>query len=154
MLFGPTKSKIGYSESETLILLTQLITIYPKLFPFKLLDYNTTKGIDFVVEKMDHPLYIELKGKLQSNVNHSFRNIYKIICFDIDMKEGDILRDTEDLKVELKINKNDKFESFDDNFKRKKVTTYQLQPSSSAIQSMEVIVLKRILVEVIEASFE
>ena len=121
ILFEPNKTKIGYSESETLILLIHLLTLYPKLFPFKLLDYNTTNGIDFVVKKGEYPLYIELKGKLQSRVKHSFRHIYKFICYDIDMKEGDILADIEDLKVELRINKDDKFESFDENFKGKNV---------------------------------
>ena len=154
ILSEPTKTRTGYSESETLILLIHLLTIYPRLFPFKLLDYNTTKGIDFVVKKGEYPLYIELKGTLQSIVNHSFRHIYKFICYDIDMKEGGILNDIEDLKVELRMNKNDKFESFDENVKGKKYTSYQLQPSSSVIQSMEIIVLKKILGEVLEASFD
>lgn len=153
-LLEPTKTKSGYSESETLILLIQLLTYYPNLFPFKLLDYNTTKGIDFVVKKSDHPVYIELKGTMQNQVNHSFRHIYKFICYDIDLKDGDIISDTEDLKVALKINKNDHFESFDDNFKGKKFISYQLHPTSSVIQSMEIIVLKKILSEVVDAKFE
>lgn len=153
-LLEPTKTKSGYSESETLILLIQLLTYYPNLFPFKLLDYNTTKGIDFVVKKGDHPVYIELKGTMQNKVNHSFRHIYKFICYDIDLKDGEIISDIEDLKVALKINKNDHFESFDDNFKGKKFISYQLHPISSVIQSMEIIVLKKILSEIIDAKFE
>jgi hypothetical protein len=150
----PSKTRNGYSESETLILLIQLLTYYPKLFPFKLLDYNTTKGIDFVIRKGEYPMYIELKGLMQSKINHSFRHIYKFICYDIDLKEGDILTDAEDLKVELRINKEDKFESFDDNFNRRKFTSYQLHPISSVVQSMEIIVLKKILTEIIEAKLE
>jgi hypothetical protein len=154
ILTEPTKTKSGYSESETLILLIQLLTHYPNLFPFKLLDYNTTKGIDFVVKKGEYPRYIELKGTMQSKINHSFRHIYKFVCYDIDLKEGDIISDIEDLKVVLKINKNDNFESFDENFKLKKFTSYQLHPNSSVIQSMEIIVLKKILSEVVDANFE
>lgn len=153
-LTEPTKSKTGYSESETLVLLIQLLTHYPKLFPFKLLDYNTTKGIDFVVKKREHPSYIELKGLMQASINHSFRNIYKFICYDIDLKDGDILADIEELKVQLKINRTDKFESFDEAFNGKQFTSYQLQPMSSVILSMEIIVLKKILNEVIGAKFD
>jgi hypothetical protein len=150
----PTKLKGGYSESETLVLLIQLLSFYPKLFPFKLLDYNTTKGIDFVVKKSEAPYYIELKGSMKSKINHSFRHIYKFICYDIDLKDGDILSDTEDFKVVLKVNKNDKFESFIPKYNGKKFTSSLLQPSSSVIQSMEIIVLKKVLEEIIKAKIE
>jgi hypothetical protein len=125
------------------------MALYPQLFPFKLLDYNTTKGIDFIVEKSANPYYIELKGTMRNKVNHSFRHIYKFICYDIDLRQGDVLSDVEDLKVGLTINKDDHFESLDDTFKGKKFTSYQLHPVSAAIQSMEVIVLKKILQEII-----
>ncbi|HAB51853.1 MAG TPA: hypothetical protein DCE80_06740 [Ignavibacteriales bacterium] len=153
-LMEPTKTKSGYSESESLILLTQLLAYYPKLFPFKLLDYNTTKGIDFVIKKGEYPAYIELKGYMQNKINHSFRHIYKFICYDIDLKDGDILTDIEDLKVGLKINKNDEFQSLEENLKGKKFTSYQLHPVSAVIQSMEIIVLKKVLSEVIGAKFD
>lgn len=151
-VYEPTKTKRGYSESETLILLVRLMGQYPQLFPFKLLDYNTTKGIDFIVEKSANPYYIELKGTMINKVNHSFRHIYKFVCYDIELKEGDILSDVEDLKVGLSINKDDTFESLDEAFKGKRYTSYQLQPVSAAIQSMEVIVLKRLLQELMGAS--
>jgi hypothetical protein len=150
-LVEPTKNKTGYSESETLILLVQLTTLYPKLFPFKLLDYNTTQGIDFVVQKSANPYYIELKGTMQAKVNHSFRHINKFVCYDIGLKDGDILSDIENLEVGLKINQTDRFQSLDDNFKDKEFISYQLQPVSSVIQSMEIIVLKQVLEHVIGA---
>jgi len=46
----PRLTKSGYSESETFMLLMALMSNYPQLFKFNILDYNTTKGIDFVVE--------------------------------------------------------------------------------------------------------
>ena len=76
-IIEPAKLKNGYSESETLILLIRLLTIYPNLFDFKLLDYDTRKGVDFVVEHLNNPKYIELKGTMRNTVNHFFRNIYK-----------------------------------------------------------------------------
>jgi hypothetical protein len=151
-LSEPIKGKRGYSESETLILLVRLMTVYPDLFPFKILDYNTTKGIDFIVEKSANPYYIELKGTMISKVNHSFRHIYKFVCYDIELRDGDILSDAEDLKGKLNIINEDNFESFDETFNGKKYTSYQLQPLTAAIQSKEVIVLKKLLHEMMDAT--
>lgn len=152
-LVEPTKTKSGYSESETLILLVRLLAFYPKLLPFNLLDYNTTKGIDFVVKKGEHPRYIELKGSMQSKINHSFRNIYKFVCYDIDLRDGDVLQDVEELRATLKLNKSDRFESADDKFRDKKFTSHLLVPVRSVIDSMEIIVLKKLLEEVVGAKW-
>ena len=86
VLLEPTKLKTGYSESETMILLTQIMTLYPKLFTFNLLDYNTSKGIDFVVDINGTPKYIELKGTLNKKINHPFRYIDRFVCYDINLK--------------------------------------------------------------------
>ncbi len=88
---------------------------------------------------------------MQTKVNHSFRHIYKFICYDIELRDGDILADIEDLKVGLKVNKENHFESLDDNFKGKRFTSYQLQPVSSVIQSMEIVVPRKVLEEVVGA---
>ena len=148
-VFEPSKltSKTGYSESETLILLIQIITKYPNLFPFKLLDYNTTKGIDFVVEKYGgYPLYIELKGTLSKKINHPFKLIDQFICYDID-----IVLDMLDEKATVSFNKNDTFESFDDQFKGLTYKSCQLIPSSANIKSMKIISLKEVLLRIIGA---
>lgn len=150
----PTKLKSGYSESETLILLYSIMTKYPNLFTFRILDYNTVKGIDFVVEHQGNPKYIELKGTLQNKINHSFRNIYKFICYDLGVKEGDLISDVEDFETALKINKNDKFFSNDINYNGIQFASYKLEPYSSCISSMEVIVLKKILKDLLGVTIE
>lgn len=150
-IFEPKKLKLGYSESETLIQLMKLLAHYPKLFNFEILDYNTTKGIDFVIKHNEFPKYVELKGSLQSKINHSFKNIYKFICWDTDLKERSSLEDVEQFNVKLRINNSDKFESLDSRFNGKKYTSYTLIPENASIQSIEVIVLKRILIEILEA---
>jgi len=150
----PRLTKSGYSESETFMLLMTLLSNYPDLFKFKILDYNTTEGIDFIVEMGGYPKYIELKGTFRKKINHSFRNIYKFICYDIKMMNNDVVEDVEKLTTRLRINKDDRFESFDDNFNDKKLTSYQLIPDSSVLQSMEVIVLKQLLSEIIGATLE
>lgn len=150
----PKLTKSGYSESETFMLLMTLLSNYPDLFKFKILDYNTTKGIDFVVEMGGYPKYIELKGTFRKKINHSFRNIYKFVCYDIELMNNDVVEDVEKLTTRLRINKDDQFESFDRNFNKKKFESYQLIPDSAVIESMEVIVLKRLLSEVIGATLE
>jgi len=151
VLKEPRKTKSGYSESETLIILVQIMTIYPNLFNFNILDYDTTKGIDFVVEHQSNPKYIELKGTMSKKVNHPFRYIYKFICYDLDFYYNDVVMDLEDFSVALKVNKNDGFQSFDPDFKAKTYRSYQLIPDSASIQSMEIIRLNTFLVDVLGA---
>lgn len=153
IVYEPVRAKSGYSESETLMLLISLLDNYSDLFNFKIMDYNTTKGIDFVVEKGGYPKYIELKGTFRKKVNHSFRNVYKFICYDVDMLNDDIVEDVEQFRVKLRINRNDRFESFDERFKGKEYTSYQLISDAAVIQSMEIIVLKKLLSEVVGATF-
>jgi hypothetical protein len=154
ILKEPTKRKSGYSESETLILFVNLMAIYPKLFTFRLHDYDTTKGIDCVIEHQNAPKYIEIKGTMHKKINHPFRHIYKFLCYDIDFNDNDIIIDIEDIKTQLNVNKNDKFYSFDDNFKGKPFTSFNLVPDSAHFQSMEIISLKNILTQVIEAQIQ
>lgn len=149
----PIKLKSGYSESETFMLLIQLITLYPKLFTFKLCDYNTNNGIDFVVQVGEHPKYIELKGTLNKKINHPFRHIYKFITYDVDVVNDTIIEDSE-FKAKMIINKDDKFESFDENYKGKKYKSYNLIPITASIQSMEVICLKSFIVDILDAKIE
>ncbi|MGR3318682.1 MAG: ATP-binding protein [Candidatus Anammoxibacter sp.] len=150
----PRKTKSGYSESETLIILVQIMTIYPNLFNFNILDYDTTKGIDFVVEHQSNPKYIELKGTMNKKVNHPFRYIYKFICYDLDFGDKDVVMDLEDFSVALKVNNNDNFQSFDTKFKGKTYRSYQLIPDSASIQSMEVIRLNTFLKDVLGATID
>lgn len=154
ILKEPTKRKSGYSESETFILFTNLLTIYPKLFTFNLLDYDTTKGIDCVIEHQNSPKYIEIKGTMHKKINHPFRHIYKFVCYDIDFNDNDIVIDIEDVKTQLNVNKLDKFYSFDSNFKGKTFTSYNLVPDTAHFQSMEIISLKNIMTQVIGAKIQ
>lgn len=154
-ILEPTKTRSGYSESETFVVLLTIMEHYPDLFKFSLMDYNTTKGIDFVVDYMGTPKYIELKGTLTKKINHPFRYIYKFICYDLDVAKNEIVEDMESFNTTLKINKDDKFESNNDEFNSKTYTSYCLQPEGTAtIQSMEIITLKTFLVEVIGAVIE
>lgn len=137
-----------------MILLIQIMTLYPKLFTFNLLDYNTSKGIDFVVDINGTPKYIELKGSLNKKINHPFRYIDRFICYDINLKTDDIVNDIEDFDTKLMVNKNDHFASYDEQFKNNLYKSYQLIPSSSQIKSIEIIVLKDILTNILQAKIQ
>lgn len=152
ILKEPKKNKSGgFSEAETLILLIQIISKYPDLFDFKLLDYDTSKGIDCIVEFQGGPKYIELKGTLNKKVDHPYRHIYKFICYDINVEENETIEDIEEFNATLRKNKSDIFSSFNDNFKGKKYTSYKLDPSSATVTSMEIICLKTLLQEILNA---
>lgn len=104
------KSNIAIYEGRTLVqperesgvfaLTIQLTTINPSIFPFQILDYDTHAGIDVIV-KGDHTtpihqsklFYVEFKNFLKNNFNHSFVNLHSIICWDTDIKHGDIIED-------------------------------------------------------------
>lgn len=148
----PTKTKSGYSEAETFVVLMAIMQKYPDLFSFNLLDYNTTKGIDFVVNHNETPKYIELKGTLTKKINHPFRFTYKFICYDIDVNKNEIVEDKEGLLTRLQVVDNAVFESNDDRYNRKLFRGYNLIPEkTTSIQSMEVIVLKSFLTEILGA---
>ena len=52
------------------------------------------------------------------------------------------------------INRNDQFASYDEQFKNTSYKSYQLIPSSSQIKSMEIIVLKEILTDILQAKIQ
>lgn len=90
-------------ESGVYGLLVQLSTLDPSMFPFAVLDYNTHTGIDVIV-KADRsaPIhqsklyYVELKFYLTNTLNHSFRNLRSIVCWDTNVKHGDTITDIND----------------------------------------------------------
>ena len=129
------------------------IDIFPEdLFSFNFMDYNTTKGIDFVVDHLGTPKYIELKGTLTKKINHPFRYTYKFICYDIDVNKNEIVEDKEGFYTRLQVIENANFESNDITYNKKMFTGYNLLPEkTTSIQSMEIIVLKSFLTEVLGA---
>ena len=70
--------------------------MFPNMFPFEPLDYNTTKGIDIIARnKTDNIVsesefwYIELKLILKKEFNHAFRHLRWILCWDFDKNIND-----------------------------------------------------------------
>ena len=75
----------------------------PDLFPFEIVDYNTHSGIDVIVKTKDNNpsirerlRYVEFKNILEQQFNHSFENLYAIVCWDIAYSKDDIIEDITD----------------------------------------------------------
>jgi hypothetical protein len=91
-------------ESGVQSLVVQLMTIEPALFPFVVVDYDTHEGIDVIVKANDgvpvngsRLYYVEFKNLLSSDFNHSFENLHSIVCWDTDLKHGELTSNMERL---------------------------------------------------------
>jgi hypothetical protein len=87
------------NESELANLFATLYAIHPELFPFEPLDYNTNRGIDIIAKNRggatgaESPYwYVELKHTLRAELNHGFKHLRWIVCWDFDKN---ITSDTE-----------------------------------------------------------
>lgn len=81
-------------ESGVFTIFMQLSTYNPDIFPFVPLDYDTHSGIDVIVKENDKsPIktsklyYVEFKNYLTKDFNHTFDNLYSIVCWDINLSE-------------------------------------------------------------------
>ena len=97
-------------ESGVQSLVVQLMTIEPKLFPFTVVDYDTHEGIDIIVKGNDDvPVhasrlyYVEFKYRVSTVFNHSFENLHSIVCWDTDLKHGNIVRDINNEERKLSV---------------------------------------------------
>jgi hypothetical protein len=97
-------------ESGVLALFLILDMLTPELFPFGIVDYDTHSGIDVIaIADKTTPLqhaklyYVEFKLWLTAQFNHSFENLFSIVCWDTEIKNGDILTDvnTEERKMQI-----------------------------------------------------
>lgn len=101
------------NESELFGLFIALYYMKPDLFDFEPLDYNTNQGIDLLARNLSDQgisdsdyWYVELKYVLSDNFNHSFKNIRRILCWEISksIKDGTLLTSVvEEERREFKI---------------------------------------------------
>ena len=98
-------------EQGVYSLYMQLNQCEKELFPFIIVDYDTHSGIDVIVKdknnsvplKQDTLYYVEFKYILERNFNHSFKHLHSIICWDINLKNGEIVEDISKKKRKLEI---------------------------------------------------
>jgi hypothetical protein len=78
------------NEAELFALYMLVYAIYGKeMFDFSPVDYNTHRGIDMIVSNSDTNIilegqysYLELKHTLGLEINHGFKNLRYIMCWD------------------------------------------------------------------------
>lgn len=100
-------------ENGVFTIFMQLSTYDPDIFPFTVVDYDTHFGIDVIVKGKDNiPIkssklyYVEFKNYLSKHFNHSFENLYSIVCWDInsiELKNGEEVTDIANQKRILRI---------------------------------------------------
>jgi hypothetical protein len=137
-------------ESGVFALLIQLNSILPDLFPFKIIDYDTHSGFDIIVKGNDNApiyqsklFYVELKYMLKNQFNHSFENLHSIICWDTEIKHGDIAEDISKESRKFIIAPSEKTDDY---------TKYFLDSDRSS-HKIEVYVLKDFLKELLKVEF-
>lgn len=137
-------------ESGVFALVLQIQILEPELFPFHILDYDTHSGIDVIVKgdkttpiQISRLFYVEFKHYLTVDFNHTFGNLFNIICWDTKLKHGDTLKDIagEDRKLEII-----------QPIEEKDYTKYFLNNPRSA-HKIEVFVLKDFLKEKLQMEF-
>lgn len=89
-LYNGVKIFDANNEAEVQMELIKIVSISPDILPFDILDYNANRGIDMLAidknadrEDIDNYYYVELKDKLQSNMNHNMSHIKYILCWEI-----------------------------------------------------------------------
>lgn len=137
-------------ESGVYAILLKLQILEPDLFPFHIIDYDTHSGIDVIVKgDKTQPIhtsklfYVEFKHFLTKDFNHSFKNLYNIVCWDTTIKHNETLKDLSNEERIMQIvppeNEND-------------YTKYFLDRQGSATK-IEVFVLKDFLKEKLGMEF-
>jgi hypothetical protein len=137
-------------ESGVFAMLVQLNIAHPELFPFQIIDYDTHTGYDVIVKGNDSTpiyqsklFYVELKYFLKNQFNHSFENLHSIVCWDTEIKHGDIVEDISREERKLQIAPSERAGEY---------TKYFLDHPRSA-HRIEVFVLKDYLREKLNLEF-
>lgn len=99
-------------EGEVGLLFDGLLQVFPNILNYEILDYNTYKGIDFLIRKDEDDEksigYAELKLNLEKGrFNHSFEKLREIICYNKKgFLQGEIMTDLSEKHLKLTKNSN------------------------------------------------
>jgi len=140
-------------EGGVYSLVMQLLTLDPELFPFKVVDYDTSFGYDLLVTK-DYALdlnraalrFIEMKYELKREFSHSFKTLAAVICWDTRLANEDDVQDLRGSLRKVKVNPPDAAEE-------RKYTKFMLT-SDTEDHNIEIFVLKEYLKERLELEFK
>ena len=87
-------------EAGVFGLFVTLKTIYPALFPFTIIDYDTSIGYDALVSHKavedltkDSMSFVEFKYALQRAFDHAFAHLRYIVCWECGLNDGEEVED-------------------------------------------------------------
>lgn len=139
-------------EAEVLILFSVMSALKPDLFPFKIIDYSTSRGIDAlcVLDPTQSGLepgnlrYVEFKRVLTHEFgDHTFVRLTAIVCWECNLENGATVHDLAGQERTLRISKTTEDE-----------TVYMLfAPPHLPLPPIKVYVLKDYLNEKLKISF-
>jgi len=140
-------------ESGVFALVTQLAAVKPDAFPFEIVDYDTTVGMDALAKTRDRVAvgqtelrYIEFKFLLKPDMNHTFDQMHSIVAWDLhpsvrhESHLSDVLSQKRTFKIEPPDKPGDR-------------TRYYLDSSKNS-HKIEAFVLKTYLKETLGLDFK
>jgi hypothetical protein len=87
-------------EMGVVALFNQIYALETDLFPFRVVDYDTSRGYDALAVtptpsdlSQQRMHFVEFKYMLGRDFNHSFDFLYYIVCWDCSLSDGDEVRD-------------------------------------------------------------
>ncbi|HZX35597.1 MAG TPA: ATP-binding protein [Thermodesulfobacteriota bacterium] len=97
-------------ESGVFSLFLILSNIEKDMFPFQIIDYDTHEGLDVIAKSNKATpvasstlYYVEFKRNLTNSFNHSFENLFSIVCWDTEIKHDGIIADIKNIERKLQI---------------------------------------------------
>jgi len=99
-------------EIEVYALFCTVNALNPDLFKFRILDYDTHRGYDALVEMTPSAgfdkeafRFVEFKKGLEQEINHSFALMAALVCWECKIPAGDVVRDITGASRRLTITK-------------------------------------------------
>lgn len=139
------------TEAGVFALFAMASVLYPKAFPFRIVDYDTAKGYDALCTQSavmdltkDQLFFVEFKYVLKESFDHSFDKLGRVVCWDCKLGDGTEVHDLVNNKRILTVNAPTEGRPY---------TQYMLT-SRSELHNIEVLVLKNYLKEKLNIEFK
>jgi len=139
------------TEAGVFALFAMVSALYPKALPFRIVDYDTSKGYDALCTQSmvmdltkDQLFFVEFKYLLKASLDHSFDKLGRVVCWDCKLGDGTEVYDLVGKKRVLNINTPTEARPY---------TQFMLS-SKSELHNIEVLILKNYLREKLDIEFK
>ena len=138
-------------EAGVFGLFVTLKTIYPGIFPFSVIDYDTSIGYDALISTKsvedltkDSMSFVEFKYALEKTFDHAFSHLQYIICWQCGLNDDDEVQDVTGRERHLQITEPGKDQPY-----RKYMLTSKTEP-----HNIEVFVLSEYVPDKLSVQFK